>query len=561
MRKPFDNPLADIHYGLQNIPSWLNECRFVLSCDGLEIENPAFFAYFGLHHPLNDFEPWIDRTHPEDRARLDALLNPDNAIDELWQVLSQYRVKNQHNQYTEVEQKLALVDNEQGQLIIGRLSIIESPQQQNLWHSESSLRHPLSGLFTRSKLLIDIANIQRIEHKKFTLAHIKIDSLANYVRQFGPELLLDVARQLRRSGKVFDSLEVQLYHLDTDTFVLLLVGPIENKLLQPLFENFLAHYLSLNEGKGSLYADKLSVGIVPNNLDQLSAQQLLEISTQTRRYAYSLKHTNLAIYNEATKQSVERYSYIEQNLSRAIKQDQLSVKFHPIVKTETNHVESFETLVRWNSDIYGEIGPYEFIHIAEKQGLIWDLGLVVFSKACQFIKQYNQTYQTDTHINVNVSVLQLLHRDLPSHFRRIALKHAVKPSSIVIELTETVILDDDNQALEQLKALAKMGFVLSLDDFGAGMSSFNSFFDFPFSQIKIDRMFAIRALKDTTPSQFLQFLIDLCRRSQISIVVEGVEDQTMLDYYKQLGSTHLQGYFYTQPMAESEALNFMPERT
>ncbi len=539
----------------RDVSRGLNECRFILSDDSLKLERPSFFIYFGLSI-VKDFEPWLERVHPDDRSRLDSLFDLNNPRYNFWESHDRYRIKDKNNNYVEIEQKLSMIKTPQGRTLVGRLSIIKNSHTTDILNHPSTLCHPISGLFTRSKLMLDISNIQHCWGKEFTIAQIKIDKLANYVRQFGSELLLNVAQQLRGASKIFNPGQVQLYQLDTDIFVLLIVGHVEQKLIEPLFENFLSEYISLNAGQGNLYADQLSIGIVPNNQSSDSPHYLLEVSTQTRRYAYNLRHCNIAIYSSATSHNVARYSYIEQNLSRAIKYEQLSVRFHPIVSVKNKQVTSFETLVRWDSEIYGEIGPNEFIHVAEKQGLIWDLGLIVFTKACQFLKHYNERHHSDIQINVNVSVLQLLNRDLPSHFRRIALSHSVDPSSIVLELTETVMLDDNTHALNQLKALTNMGFVLSLDDFGAGMSSINSFFDFPFRQIKIDRFFALRAMNDSAPTQFLQFLISLCRKNRISIVIEGVENENMQSYYSDLGATHLQGYLYSLPVNDKAALDF-----
>jgi EAL domain-containing protein (putative c-di-GMP-specific phosphodiesterase class I)/GGDEF domain-containing protein len=559
MSNPFSNNFD--HFVFQNDPvtHWFNECRFYLTESDTQFDNPQFFMALGLKVSSQTLDEWIELAHPDDRSLLDTTLHWHKKLQLNYPLVSHYRIKNRDGFYINIEQKLVALELNGMPVIMGRLSICENHTYDNISLEYRPIRHSISGLYTQTKLLIDIKNIQETDNNNLTVAHIKVDNLTNQVRQFGPELLLDVARKLHATCKIFLGYRVHLYQLDTDTFMLLLVGNIDFKLLEPLFASFISKYISINEGLGSLYADKISIGIVPNNDNQFSGEELLDLSTQTRRYANHRKNNHIAIYSEVTKEKVARFSYIEKNLAKAVRQRQLSVNFHPIVDLKNQQVASFESLVRWNCQEYGQIGPIEFIHIAEKQGLIYDLGILVFQSACTFLQQYNKKHGSQVKVNINVSVLQLLNRDLPSHFRRIALQYGLTPNSIVLEITETVNLDDNNHALAQLRKLSDMGFILSLDDFGAGMTSINSFFDFPFKQIKIDRSFALRAMVDSSPTHFLQFLIRLCRNKAISIVVEGVETHEMLDFYLKLGTTHLQGYFYSMPLPVEEAMLFVPE--
>ena len=126
--------------------------------------------------------------------------------------------------------------------------------------------------------------------------------------------------------------------------------------------------------------------------------------------------------------------------------------------------------------------------------MIVELGYLVFSKACQFIKRYLETHGTNIRVNVNVSVLQLLNHQFPDRLKRLADRLGIDTKNIVLELTETIILDGNKSAISQLSRLSDYGFLLSLDDFGSGYSSLNSFFDLPLNQIKVDKSMAWRCL-------------------------------------------------------------------
>jgi EAL domain-containing protein (putative c-di-GMP-specific phosphodiesterase class I) len=132
----------------------------------------------------------------------------------------------------------------------------------------------------------------------------------------------------------------------------------------------------------------------------------------------------------------------------------------------------------------------------------------------------------------------------------------IAPKSIVLELTETVILDGNKNALHQLDTLSKMGFQLSLDDFGAGLSSIHSFFDLPLNQIKIDRSMATKTLTNRASEQYLNFIIQLCRSKGVDIVIEGIENSGMYQKFREMGASYLQGYWFSKPLSLASASRY-----
>ncbi len=213
-------------------------------------------------------------------------------------------------------------------------------------------------------------------------------------------------------------------------------------------------------------------------------------------------------------------------------------------------------MVRWRSKEFGEIYPDEFIPVAENKGLIVELGYQVFEKACQFIKSYRERYQNQVRVNVNVSVLQLLNSEFPNKIKAMADEVGVEPQAIVLELTETFILDNNQAAIAPLNTLSELGFALSLDDFGAGYSSLNCFFDLPMTQIKIDKSMAWKTLTNRSSHEYLKFLITMCREQNIEVVIEGIEDAKMRDFFTSMGVDYLQGYWFSKPLSVASASRY-----
>lgn len=212
-------------------------------------------------------------------------------------------------------------------------------------------------------------------------------------------------------------------------------------------------------------------------------------------------------------------------------------------------------MARWDKGLTGEIYPDEFIPVAERKGIIEELGEAVLNQACAFICAYNRRWGSNVGVNVNVSVLQLLDGNFPKRAAEIALKNGVNASNIMLELTESVLLEDKHQAMSQLRQLKALGFQLAMDDFGSGHSSLTGFFRLPFKQLKIDREFALEATRAEEPFSYLKFLNDMNRGRGVAVTVEGIETVDMLEALSTVNISSFQGYLFARPMHESDALS------
>lgn len=229
------------------------------------------------------------------------------------------------------------------------------------------------------------------------------------------------------------------------------------------------------------------------------------------------------------------------------------LKYQPIISSKTGKVESFEALVRWNSEKYGEIIPDEFIPVAEKSQDIVELGYYVLENACSFIRDYNNKCGVDLKVSINVSVLQLLKGDFVEQVAKKVRLFNLAPRNIIIEITESLLLDSNDFAKRQIVKLRNMGFSVSLDDFGTGYSSLNIFFSMPFTQLKIDKQVVSKAMNSREAWSYISFLAGLCYERNIKVVAEGIENEEMEKEMKQIGLELLQGYFYSKPVYEQEA--------
>lgn len=256
-------------------------------------------------------------------------------------------------------------------------------------------------------------------------------------------------------------------------------------------------------------------------------------------------HVN--IYNNNLKRQQEREQLLSKRLASAINENSLRLVFQPIVESQTAKVTSFESLLRWQLD--GEhIYPDEFIAIAEQYNLINELGLWVIEQACLQASEFNHL-QPNIAISVNVSVIQLQDLSFASKVVNIVNKYHVEPKNLHIEITESVFAKDKLTFLTTVKALQKQGFCISIDDFGTGYSSLSSMLDIGVDIVKIDKSF-IQDM-DKRGLSIINAIVQMASSLNFIVVAEGVETLAQANMLKEIGVSHLQGYYFSKPMEQT----------
>ncbi|MDH3755203.1 MAG: EAL domain-containing protein, partial [Acidimicrobiia bacterium] len=232
-------------------------------------------------------------------------------------------------------------------------------------------------------------------------------------------------------------------------------------------------------------------------------------------------------------------------LRAAVVRDEFVVAYQPIVSLSTSRISGVEALVRWKHPDRGLIGPAAFIEIAEEAGLIDDIGHLVMTKACSQLKEWHDL-GFDLYMSVNVSARQLVRDTIIDDLVGAALTAGVDPSSIVLELTETALIADEDAARVRLAALRSAGFQVAIDDFGTGYNSIQYLQQFEFDIIKIDKAF-IDPLHPETGIGIARTVIELAREMNARTVAEGIEGAAQVRILEQAGCDYGQGYYFARP--------------
>ncbi len=276
-----------------------------------------------------------------------------------------------------------------------------------------------------------------------------------------------------------------------------------------------------------------------------------------------IKNADIAMY-EAKKAGKNRYNFytedynsrsykrldIENNMRMAIASecDEFVVFYQPVIDTANGKCVSCEALVRWDSKVLGFMGPGDFIPLAEYLGLITSIGDFVLEEACRQCKIWNENGYPEFRVNVNLSVVQLLQKDVAENVRKILVKTGVNPKNIVLEITESFAINDMERVMKIIDGLKKLGPQIALDDFGTGYSSLNYIKQLPLDIIKVDKTFIDDIVDDDYAQAFVKLIVDLSKTIGTRICVEGVEKGNQYQLLRNLGVDYIQGYYFGKPV-------------
>ena len=239
---------------------------------------------------------------------------------------------------------------------------------------------------------------------------------------------------------------------------------------------------------------------------------------------------------------------LEDAIARAVEQDELLLHYQPIVHTESLAIAGYEALARWNRPGAGLVTAAEFIPVAEASDLICDVGVWVLNEALRQSAAWSGSGIADLMIGVNISGRHLNSPRIGDDVLAALHRHHVPPRRLVIEITETVLLDD--LAVEHLHELRRLGITLALDDLGTGHSSIEQLSRLPVDSVKLDRSHLDLDAPDAR--RRLQAVLERCHRLGLVVVGEGVEEPSQLALLRELGVEYAQGFLLGRPMAPAE---------
>jgi len=236
---------------------------------------------------------------------------------------------------------------------------------------------------------------------------------------------------------------------------------------------------------------------------------------------------------------------------------ELELNYQPIIFLPTGAITGFEALARWCNPRLGIISPAEFIPIAEETKLINSLGLWVLRTACQQLHEWQQEFprQSSLSMSVNVSGIQLAEPDFISQVQLVLADYPLLPNSLRLEITESVLMENKQVVLDNLKQLKALGIKLYIDDFGTGYSSLSRLYELPLDVLKIDQSFIREEKWD-----LIYTLMLLAQSQRLGVIAEGVETKDQSNCLKNLGCAEAQGYLFSEPLNKITAAKLLADK-
>ena len=392
-----------------------------------------------------------------------------------------------------------------------------------------------------------------VSNQKGYVIALDLDDFKHINEGLGPEYGDMLLKQVSKALNDIPQVENQCYRVDGDEFVLFLSGIYANEL-----EDTIQRCLELFQESWQL-EDKdcfcsVSIGIAEYPKDSTHSRELLKCADAAVYEAKRKGKNRIQYYKKAVlNTSVERVNY-EKYLRKAIAKGcvEFEMFFQPIVKNQTKEVVSAEALVRWYSPELGFITPIHFISLSEYLGLIVPLGEYVLQQSFSQCKYWNDHYDPDFKVSVNLSVVQLVQRSIVDRIMEIARATGVNTENIILEVTESLAVEDMNLMKSVLQELREHGFSIALDDFGTGYSSLNHIMEMPLNYVKIDRSFVSGYGTESFNPSLLSAISELAHSVQMEVIVEGVETKQQMEFLMFLQADKLQGYLYGKPMSAAE---------
>ncbi len=252
-----------------------------------------------------------------------------------------------------------------------------------------------------------------------------------------------------------------------------------------------------------------------------------------------------------------RVDKVLNSIQYAIQNQSFQMYYQPIYNVKERKFTSAEALIRLIDPEMGFIPPDEFIPLAEKNGMIMDIGAQVFDSVCRFMDEAQLTKEGIEYIEVNVSIGQFLDDSLSHKLENAMKRHHISYDQINLEITETATPFEETKMRAQLKRMSEMGFMFSLDDYGTGYSNMEAVTEYPLEIIKLDKSIVWSAFSDSKAMVTMESLVSMFHNLGFKIVAEGVEDEKMLKQLEKIQVDYIQGYYFSKPLPEVDFLAYL----
>jgi len=368
----------------------------------------------------------------------------------------------------------------------------------------------------------------------------------------GDQLLCMTAQKIKQCLRSSDTVS----RLGGDEFAILLedvdntdgVAQITQTILDALEE-------PVNiDGRNLIVTSSIGISMFPD--DGVDTSLLMKHADIAMYRAKEQGRNHFQFYSEDMGRRVFEHLIVENNLRHALDRNQYLLYYQPQIEIATRRIVGVESVVRWRHPDLGLVSPIDFVPVLEDTGLIVPVGKWILETACLFAKRIHREINPEIVMAVNISPKQFCDAELPNYVSSILEQHGVAPQFLEIELTESVLIENNSTIMKNFDMLSKLGVRLALDDFGTGYSSLSYLKRFPIQTLKIDRSFISDVTTNEGDAAIVLAILAISERLKLKVVAEGIETASQAEFLVNNGCGIVQGYFFSPPIPEAEFLHY-----
>ncbi|MED4461007.1 EAL domain-containing protein [Metabacillus fastidiosus] len=410
----------------------------------------------------------------------------------------------------------------------------------------------LTGLHNRVSFqrdLIKILDDADILNRRAAILLLDLDRFKNINDTFGHHIGDLLLKECARKLKEFTGNNDRVYRVGGDEFIIILSNATEQDCINTAetILNVFTKSLFVEEYEISI-TPSIGISLYPEN--GVNNETLLKYADMSMYLAKSKGRNNFQFYSSELNETLLRTLEIENELKKAIKNDDFTLYYQPKVNLKTREIVGMEALLRWNNSRLGFVSPAEFIPIAEETGQIVAIGEWVLKTACKQMKEWQRAGFTSLRMSVNVSVFQFQHSDFIMTVKTALEENELDAKYLEVEITESIMQNivDSMRILNELKSI---GVKTSIDDFGTGYSSLSVLKKLPIDAIKIDKSF-VDDVADKKDKSLVNAIIDIGVNLNLEVVVEGIEYEDQVSHLSINNCILGQGYLFSKPVPASD---------
>lgn len=516
----------------------------------------------GISAEIPLLDHWLERFSPEKRQEMDSALA--NLIDKQESLHFESELKLPNHTQAWIQIRISTLHDNQGDLLgyIGAVSDITELKEAQLKMEILALYDPLTGLANR-RLFLDrlekaVISVQRT-NSSMALMFLDLDQFKRVNDTLGHDagdlLLVEVAHRLRANVRESDTIS----RIGGDEFTILLTDVHHASDVVIVAEKILAALSKPMYLKGQELHTSVSIGITLTPSDSSSVNTLMKNADLALYRAKELGRNNFQFFSEELNRSVLEHLEIEKELNEALELDQFYLVFQPKVNLADLKIRSMESLIRWKHPKKGLIEPNKFIPIAEETGQILAIGRWVLEKSCQMTKELlsEKILPEDGTVAVNLSARQFTDPELLQNIQTALAKSQLPAHCLTLEITESILMQDVENAITTMQQIKDLGIHLVIDDFGTGYSSLAYIKRFPIDGLKVDRSFVTDIPEDQNDMAITAAVIAMAHKLNISTVAEGVETTAQLEFLRNNFCQEGQGYLFSRPLTYDTLKEFL----